>query len=369
MSAPPAAAVKETKAQKSERLKLAKNPWDARTKVQPVREGRSRCSAAGVGRNLFKWWVIYTQGDGVGATGGIGGEGKATEFFMMRIGLPNGILTSAQLRVIGELTKKYARNLADITTRQNIQLHWLTIEALPEIVDALTAVGLSPKGACGDVVGDLTGCPLAGLDGHEIIDASPLAVEIAHKLTANPDTICRGSSDRLSRPGLWSACVGDWKAPPKYPNGALLGLCMGTSEADQPSGAMLACGQRAKMRSHVAQVAAGRESHPFLDGRILQSVFAVIGVIETAHGLAIILDELTGIKLGIDHHGVRRGVDFFNTHACFRQLTPHGIGINIERGKCRTRLLSPLSGKYYAKNIRPGVRDHPRSQDFPPQGE
>src|SRR5260370_36243467 len=105
----------------------------------------------------------------------------------MRIGLPNGILTSAQLRVIGDLTKKYARNLADITTRQNIQLHWLTIESLPEVVDALTAVGLSPKGACGDVVRNVTGCPLAGLDGHEIIDASPLAVEIAHKLPAHPE--------------------------------------------------------------------------------------------------------------------------------------------------------------------------------------
>ena len=187
MSAPPAAAVKETKAQKSERLKLAKNPWDAWDEVrQFAREGRDAVLPEWAG-TYFKWWGVYTQGDGVGATGGIGGEGKATEFFMMRIGLPNGILTSAQLRVIGELTKKYARNLADITTRQNIQLHWLTIEALPEIVDALTAVGLSPKGACGDVVRNVTGCPLAGLDGHEIIDASPLAVEIAHKLTANPE--------------------------------------------------------------------------------------------------------------------------------------------------------------------------------------
>jgi sulfite reductase (ferredoxin) len=106
---------------------------------------------------------------------------------MMRIGLPNGLLTSHQLRVIGELTQKYARNLADITTRQNIQLHWLTIEALPEIVDALTAVGLSPKGMCGDVVRNVTGCPLAGLDAHELVDASPLAVEIAHRLTANPE--------------------------------------------------------------------------------------------------------------------------------------------------------------------------------------
>src|SRR5580692_5817793 len=158
MSAPAAAAVKETKAQKSERLKLAKNPWDAWDEVREfAREGRESVLPEWAG-TYFKWWGIYTQGDGVGATGGVGGEGKATEFFMMRIGLPNGILTSPQLRVIGELTKKYARNLADITTRQNIQLHWLTIEALPEVVDALTAVGLSPKGACGDVVRNVTGC-------------------------------------------------------------------------------------------------------------------------------------------------------------------------------------------------------------------
>ena len=184
-SAPPV--IKETKAQKSERLKLAKNPWNAWEEVRKFAEqGRDSVLAEWAG-TYFKWWGIYTQGDGVGATGGVGGEGKATEFFMMRIGLPNGILTSAQLRVIGNLTKKYARNLADITTRQNIQLHWLTIESLPEVVDALTAVGLSPKGACGDVVRNVTGCPLAGLDGHELLDASPLAVEIAHKLTANPE--------------------------------------------------------------------------------------------------------------------------------------------------------------------------------------
>jgi sulfite reductase (ferredoxin) len=91
------------------------------------------------------------------------------------------------LHAIAEITEKYARGVADITTRQNIQLHWLTIESLPEVVEALTAIGLSPKGACGDVVRNVTGCPLAGMDGHELIDASPLAVEIAQKLTANPD--------------------------------------------------------------------------------------------------------------------------------------------------------------------------------------
>src|ERR1700677_3493418 len=187
MSASVIPAIKETKAQKSERLKLAKNPWDGWEEVRRFAlEGRD--SVLPEWANLyFKWWGVYTQGGGIGATGGVGGEGKASELFMMRIGLPNGILTSAQLRVIGSITKKYARNLADITTRQNIQLHWLTLSALVDVVDELSAVGLSPKGACGDVVRNVTGCPLAGLDGHELIDASPLAVEIAHKLTANPD--------------------------------------------------------------------------------------------------------------------------------------------------------------------------------------
>ena len=188
-TAPPAAAPtpKETKAQKAERLKLAKNPWEAWAEVrQFAREGRAAVLPEWA-EFYFKWWGVYTQGDGAGVTGGKDGVGKATEFFMMRIGLPNGLLTSHQLRVIGDLTKKYARNLSDITTRQNIQLHWLTIEAMPEIVEALTAIGLSPKGACGDVLRNVTGCPLAGLDGHQLIDASPLALEIAHGLTANPE--------------------------------------------------------------------------------------------------------------------------------------------------------------------------------------
>jgi sulfite reductase (ferredoxin) len=182
-----AAAPKETKAQRSERLKREKNPWEAWEEVrQFAREGRESVLPEWAG-TYFKWWGIYTQGDGVGVTGGKGGEGKATEYFMMRIGLPNGLLTAHQLRVIAEITAKYARGIGDITTRQNIQLHWLTIESLPEVVDKLTEIGLSPKGACGDVVRNVTGCPLAGLDGHELIDASPLAVEIARKLTANPE--------------------------------------------------------------------------------------------------------------------------------------------------------------------------------------
>jgi sulfite reductase (ferredoxin) len=179
--------LKETKAQRAERLKRAKNPWEAFDEVRTfAREGRSSVIPEWAGM-YFKWWGIYTQGDGVGATGGKGGEGLVSDHFMMRIGIPNGIISSSQLRTIGGITRKYARNLADITVRQNIQLHWLTIESLPEVVDALDAIGLSPKGACGDVVRNVTGCPLAGVDHEELIDASPIALEIAQLLTANSD--------------------------------------------------------------------------------------------------------------------------------------------------------------------------------------
>ncbi len=179
--------VKETKAQRAERLKLEKNPWQAFDEVRAfARAGRSSVLPEWASL-YFKLWGVYTQGDGVGAVGGKGGEGLASDYFMMRIGFPNGIVSARQLRVIGELARKHARNLADITVRQNIQLHWLTIESLPEIVDTLNAIGLSPKGACGDVVRNVTGCPLAGIAADELIDASPIALEISRLLKGNPE--------------------------------------------------------------------------------------------------------------------------------------------------------------------------------------
>jgi len=202
----PAVAPKETKAQRAERMKLAKNPWNAWDEVrQFARDGRASVLPEWTGM-YFRWWGIYTQGDGAGITGGAAGEGKASEYFMLRIGIPNGLLTAHQLHAIADITRKYARGIADITTRQNIQLHWLTIESLPEVVEALTAIGLSPKGACGDVVRNVTGCPLAGLNGHELIDASPLAVEIAHKLTANPEFYNLPRKFKISATGCPSWC-------------------------------------------------------------------------------------------------------------------------------------------------------------------
>jgi sulfite reductase (ferredoxin) len=197
---------KETKAQRTERLKKAKNPWEAFDEVRAfAREGRSSVVPEWAGM-YFKWWGIYTQGDGIGAVGGKGGEGLVSDYFMMRVGIPNGIVSSHQLRTIGGLTRKYARNLADVTVRQNIQLHWLTIESLPEVVDALDAIGLSPKGACGDVVRNVTGCPLAGVAHDEIFDASPIALEIAHQLTANPEFVNLPRKFKISVSGCRTWC-------------------------------------------------------------------------------------------------------------------------------------------------------------------
>ncbi|HXP09931.1 MAG TPA: nitrite/sulfite reductase [Acidobacteriaceae bacterium] len=181
------AEVKETKAQRMERLKREKNPWEAMSEVRAFAAAGRESVLPEWASAYFKWWGIYTQGDGAGALGGKGGEGKATEYFMMRIALPNGVATSEQVEVIADIAAKHGRDLVDITVRQAIQLHWLTIEALPGIIDRLQAAGMSPKGACGDVVRNVTGCPLAGLADDEIIDASPFAQAAAGDLNGNPE--------------------------------------------------------------------------------------------------------------------------------------------------------------------------------------
>ena len=168
---------KETKAQRAERLKSVKNPWECLDEIRNfASRGYSSIPDEWI-KTYFRWWGVYTQGDGIGAVGGTGGEGKALPYFMVRIRLSNGIVSSSQLRAIADLTEKYARGIADITVRQNIQLHWVTIEALPEIIDSLVSNGLTTMSTCGDVTRNITGCPLAGLDAHELCDGERLVAQ------------------------------------------------------------------------------------------------------------------------------------------------------------------------------------------------
>jgi len=181
------AAVKETKAQRVERLKRAKNPWEGLEEIRSfARKGFDAIPPEWIG-TYFRWWGVYTQGDGAGVTGGQNGEGKALPCFMVRIRIPNGQLRSQQLRTIANLTQRYAKGIADLTVRQNIQLHWVTIETLPELLEELWKVDLNTTGACGDVTRNVTGCPVAGFDADEICDASPLAIEVSRLLAGNAE--------------------------------------------------------------------------------------------------------------------------------------------------------------------------------------
>src|SRR6266446_8331707 len=177
----------ETKAQRVERLKRAKNPWDHLDEIRTfARQGFDSIPPEWLG-TYFRPWGIYTQGDGVGVIGGKSGEGKAVPYFMVRIRIPNGQLFSHQLRTIAGFAERSARGVADITVRENFQLHWVPIEDLPDLLENLTRAGLSTMGTCGDVTRNITGCPVAGVDADELVDASPLVQAATRMLNGNPD--------------------------------------------------------------------------------------------------------------------------------------------------------------------------------------
>ena len=197
---------KETAAQRAERLKRAMNPWEGLDEIRRfAREGFDSIPPEWIG-TYFRWWGVYTQGDGAGVTGGQGGVGRALQRFMVRIRIPNGIMSSHQLRAIADLTRRYANGIADLTVRQNIQLHWVTIESLPEVLDGLWRVGLNTTGACGDVVRNVTGCPVAGVDADEIIDASPLVLETSQLLAGNSKFYNLPRKFKISIAGCHSWC-------------------------------------------------------------------------------------------------------------------------------------------------------------------
>jgi sulfite reductase (ferredoxin) len=198
--------VKETKAQRIERLKRAKNAWEHLDEIRAfARDGFASIPPEWIG-TYFRTWGVYTQGDGLGVVGGTGGEGKAVPYFMVRIRIPNGLLRSEQVRAVADIAERHARGVADITVRQNFQLHWVTIESLPEVLETLWSVGLTTTGACGDVARNITGCPVAGLDAHEIVDASPLALAIDRELGGQAEFYNLPRKFKISITGCRSWC-------------------------------------------------------------------------------------------------------------------------------------------------------------------
>jgi len=127
-------------------------------------------------RGRFRWYGLYTQrrpGIDGGKTAVLEPEELDDRYFMLRVRIDGGRLSNDQLRVIAYISRRYARGTADVTDRQNIQLHWIEIENVPDIWEALESVGLSTTEACGDTPRVILGCPLAGIDADEIIDGTP----------------------------------------------------------------------------------------------------------------------------------------------------------------------------------------------------
>ena len=140
-------------------------------------------------RGRFRWYGLYTQrrpGIDGGKTAILEPEELDDRYFMMRIRIDGGQLDHDRLRVIADVSRRYARGTADVTDRQNIQLHWIEIENVPAIWEALESVGLSTTEACGDTPRVMLGCPLAGIDAGEIIDATPEIDEIGARYIGDP---------------------------------------------------------------------------------------------------------------------------------------------------------------------------------------
>ncbi|MDF9816311.1 nitrite/sulfite reductase [Streptomyces sp. SPB162] len=141
-------------------------------------------------RGRMRWWGLYTQrrpGIDGGKTAVLEPHELDDEYFMLRVRIDGGRLTTEQLRVIGEISQEFARGTADLTDRQNIQYHWIRIEDVPEIWRRLEAVGLSTTEACGDTPRTILGSPVAGIAADEIIDGSSAIDEIHTRYIGSKD--------------------------------------------------------------------------------------------------------------------------------------------------------------------------------------
>lgn len=175
----------------NEQLKKDDDSLNVRTRIETIYSKRGFDSIDPNDlRGRMRWWGLYTQrraGIDGGKTAVLEPEELEDKYFMMRVRIDGGKLTTRQLRVIGEISQEYARGSADITDRQNVQMHWIRIEDVPAIWEKLEAVGLSTTEACGDCPRTMIGSPVAGIAADEIIDGTPALEEIHARYIGSPE--------------------------------------------------------------------------------------------------------------------------------------------------------------------------------------
>ena len=165
-------------------MKLSRHPFEV---AQAVIDTYSKQGAASINQvpgemERLKWVGMYPQRQGGDA-------------FMMRIKVPGGVMTAAQVREIGVAADAFAEGpddspvfgnrYADLTTRQDIQLHWIRIADVPRIWQRFWEVGLTTVQACGDSARNVCSCPVSGIDEKELVHALPVAEAISAFFTGN----------------------------------------------------------------------------------------------------------------------------------------------------------------------------------------
>ena len=175
----------------NEEMKQAGAPLDVRERIENVyaKSGFDSIEKSDL-RGRFRWWGLYTQRE-QGYDGSFTGDENAdlleARYFMMRVRCDGGALSTAALRTLGTISTEFARDTADISDRQNLQMHWVEVENVPEIWRRLDEVGLQTAEACGDCPRVILGSPLAGESLDEVLDPTWAIDEIVRRYIGKPD--------------------------------------------------------------------------------------------------------------------------------------------------------------------------------------
>ncbi len=156
-----------------ERIKRDKAPLGIRDELPAlIAQGYEAVAEEDMVR--LQWWGLYHDKPKIGT-------------FMLRIKVPAGQISPSHLRAVGEVSNLYGKGDGELSTRQNIQLHWLELSKLPDVFAHLDAADVTTAGGCGDTVRNITGCPVQGIAGDELFDASPVVHGAADLFYGNPD--------------------------------------------------------------------------------------------------------------------------------------------------------------------------------------
>ena len=193
------------KLNKVEKIKLERHPLEVyRAVIETYSKDLAAMEEVPGEVERLKWVGIYPQRQGGDA-------------FMMRVKIPGGILTPEQSRVIGKIAANFANgpipnphfgnNFLDLTTRQDVQMHWIKMGDVPEIWRTLEEVGITTVQACGDSARNVLCCPVSGLGHEEVIDAYPLVRAISEYFTGNREYANLPRKFKMSVTGCLEDCA------------------------------------------------------------------------------------------------------------------------------------------------------------------